>query len=84
MMLEVKLFFTFFTLLLVIFVFLIFSSHESLNLTKIKAITEITKLPGVSLSTSYFEERIPTYKDSSNRFYINVNSYSYMEYVYAQ
>ena len=67
-----------------IFLILIFKSHPSLSSNNIKKITSITKLPGLSISTMAFEERIPTYKDSSNRFYINANSYSHMEFVYAQ
>ena len=80
---EFKLFYTFFALLLVTFSSLIFQPQETSSLNKIQKITEVTKLPGIALSTEPFEERIPYYRDSSNRFYLNTNSYGYMEFVYA-
>jgi len=84
MTLALKLFCTLFGILLVGFLFVMLEPSKSMHHTKIQAITSITKLPGLSLSTPPFQERIPFYKDSSNRFYLNANSYNYMEFVYAQ
>jgi len=79
-----KLFFGLFSALLVTFLFLIFQREDNSDLKRIKEITQITQLPGLSISTTPFENRILGYKDSSNRFYLNTDSYGYMEFVYAK
>lgn len=45
-------------------------------------ISNLTKLPNISYSTSIYEPKIKEYKDFSNRFYINQKDINYMDFVY--
>jgi len=58
--------------------------HLKSNERAIKTISKITRVPGFALSTSYLENRIIYYKDSSNRLYPQMKHYKQMDYVYAQ
>jgi len=52
--------------------------------TPIKDLTSLTKLPGISISTSYLEKRVIYYDDYSNKLYPNMKNYSQMDFVYAK
>lgn len=78
-------FFLFFGLLIVTFISLIASSEYSLTReTQLENLTELTKLPGIALSTPYLENRLIYYEDYSNRLYPQMKNYSKMNYVYAK
>jgi hypothetical protein len=49
-----------------------------------KTISDITKLPNISYSTSFYEPQIKEYKDFSNTFYPQQKHLDYMGYIYEQ
>jgi len=56
------------------------SKHDSIIILA----SSIIKLPSISFSNSYIENRIMGYDDYSNDFYIGLNKSSYIGFVYAK
>ncbi len=50
----------------------------------VKNISSLTKLPGISLSTPFIENRIRVYDDYSNNFYFGMKKNTYTGFVYAK
>ena len=72
-------------LLIATFVTLIRTSEYSQSRElQIQNLTQLTKLPGIALSTPYLENRVIYYKDYSHRQYPKMKNYSKMDYVYAK
>lgn len=75
------------------FVFLIFlciafgyvvSALNGTQNSEIQRLSNITKLPGIALSTTYLENRILYYDDDSNQLYPTQKKYTYTGFVYAK
>ncbi len=78
---KISIFFIFLTFIYIVGTL---SASNDSKTNKIKEATMLTKLPGVSLSTSFIENRIIYYDDCENRFYLNMQSYNYMDFIYAK
>jgi len=61
----------------------LFASSQT-DYEQIKEVAMLTKLPGVSLSTSYIENRVIYHDDFSNRFYLDMPDYNYMNFTYVK
>jgi hypothetical protein len=59
-------------------------SQKASNKKEIELLSQITKLPGFTRSTSFLEHRIQIYEDSSNQLYPKMKNYKQMDFVYAQ
>ncbi len=46
--------------------------------------SKLLKLPSISLSNSYLEDRILEYGDNSNNFYLGMSKSTYTEFVYVK
>lgn len=68
--------------LLLVFLLILVSPRSKSG--EMKNISNLMQLPGLSLSTSYIEDRIPSYSDNTNIFYINMKSDNYAGFVYAK
>jgi len=60
------------------------SSYSKERQNSIENLTKITHLPGITLSTSYLENRVIYYEDNSNTLYPKMKNYSQMDFVYAK
>lgn len=61
-----------------------YSNYSKEREVQIEAVTSLTKLPGLALSTAYLEHRVIYYRDDSNRLYPQMKNDSKMNYVYAK
>jgi len=57
------------------------NSFEDKNQSLIQ-VSSLTKLPGISLSSSYLENRVTRYEDNSNSFYLGMKKNNYTSFVY--
>lgn len=60
------------------------STYSHKRELKIQELTNLTKLPGIALSTNYLEHRVIYYEDYANKLYPKMSNYKKMDYVYAQ
>ncbi len=70
----------------IFFIFIVVSkSVSSLAYeNRIKDISLLTKLPNISLSTPFIENRVKEYDDYSNDFYLGMKKDTYAGFVYAK
>lgn len=70
----------------VVVLFLIFKDNtlEVKHIKQIEEITMLTQLPGISLSTSFLENRVLYYEDHSNHFYLNMRPYRFTDFIYVK
>jgi len=81
----IKLFFSTLILSLTLLFILSFKAKYSEDRAQqISTLTQLTKLPGLALSTGYLEHRISFYSDDSNTLYPKMKNYTKMDYVYAK
>lgn len=50
--------------------------------SNISLISDLTKLPNISYSTSFWEPRIKEYRDFSQTIFIKQKDISYMDFIY--
>ena len=65
-----------------IYMAVLVSTRDLRHDKNITAAAKLIQIPGISLSTSYIENRIPVYGDSSNDFYLGMKKDSFMSFVY--
>ena len=72
--------------LIILSIFLLSTNDSALRLhtKQIRAVTVLTHLPAMALSTPYLEKRILYYDDFSNRLFPQMQEYSSMDFVYAK
>ena len=64
---------------------LFFNSISFINYNdRLLAVSKLTKLPSVSFSTIYVENRVAEYDDYSNNFYMGLDRSAYKGFVYAK
>ncbi len=78
---KITIFFIFISFIYIIGTLGAYTNTDSNN---IKEAAMFTKLPGISLSTSFIENRILYYDDCSNRFYLTLQPHNYMDFIYAK
>lgn len=66
-----------------LFMYVIFSLTPTLPQV-LNPVSKLTKLPGISLSTSYLGTRVLEYKVDNNVVYIGVSQDTYAGFVYAK
>ena len=52
--------------------------------TSIADVAEVSRLPGLALSVSFYEPRVRAYRDTSDLFYPSMQPINSMDFVYAQ
>ena len=80
------LFATIFFSIVAFFIYIVvFKSNPSLAYeNNIKDISALSKLPSISLSTPFIENRVKEYDDYSNDFYLGMKKDTYVGFVYAK
>lgn len=68
-------------LIICIFSYILFLLSTS-SIKKTKSISELIRLPGISLSTSYLGSRIREYKDETNTVYLTMPQDDFSDFVY--
>ncbi|WP_455757829.1 hypothetical protein [Sulfurimonas sp.] len=75
-----------FSSILVVFLYIVMfnSTPSKEHVNTITHATNLVKLPGISLSSTYIENRILEYGDFSNDFYLGMRKNNYTGFVYAK
>lgn len=72
-------------IIILIFIIVLFSYVVfSLSFTSPKDNSQLLRLPGLALSTSYVGTRILEYKENNNILYFGASEETYADFVYAQ
>jgi hypothetical protein len=67
-----------------LFLYIIIFKHSKIPDENFLVISKLIKLPSISFSTSYIENRLYEYDDNSNTFYIGVKRNDYRGFVYVK
>ena len=68
----------------VVFISILLFGRDSNEREAVVLASRLVSLPGISLSTSYVGDRIPSYSDFSNEFYFGVKKDSFASFIYVK